>query len=135
MAALCTTDDPADTLEYHQLLKAEKGFNCRVLPAFRPDKALGIELPGFPDWISVMEQTAGEGIGSLCHPVRSDQEADRFFDSLGCRASDHAFGRVPYAEATELQLEEIFEKGVARAPLSQWEMEAPPHGAPASDGA
>lgn len=56
--------------------------------------------------------------------MRSAQEADRFFDSLGCRASDHAFGRVPYAEATELQLEEIFEKGVARAPLSQWEMEA-----------
>jgi glucuronate isomerase len=124
VAALCTTDDPADTLEYHQLLKAEKGFNCRVLPAFRPDKALGIEQPGFPDWISVMEQTAGEGIGSFATLCEVLKKRIAFFDSLGCRASDHAFGRVPYAEATEFQLEEIFEKGVARAPLSQWEMEA-----------
>lgn len=124
VAALCTTDDPADTLEYHQLLKAEKGFNCRVLPAFRPDKALGIEQPGFPDWISAMEQTAGEGIGSFAALCEVLKKRIAFFDSLGCRASDHAFGRVPYAEATELQLEEIFEKGVARAPLSQWEMDA-----------
>ena len=45
VAALCTTDDPADTLEYHQLLKAEKGFSCRVLPAFRPDKHLALNSP------------------------------------------------------------------------------------------
>lgn len=46
VTCLCTTDDPADSLEYHALLKNEKDFSCKVLPAFRPDKALGIDLPG-----------------------------------------------------------------------------------------
>lgn len=124
VAALCTTDDPADSLEYHQLLKEEKGFDCRVLPAFRPDKALGIELPGFPAWLSAMEQTVGERITSFAALCAVLKRRIAFFDALGCRASDHAFTHVPYAEASELQLEEIFEKGAAGEPISQWEMDA-----------
>lgn len=124
VTALCTTDDPADSLEYHQLLKEEKGFDCRILPAFRPDKALGIELPGFPAWLSAMEQTAGGRITSFAALCDVLKKRIAFFDSLGCRASDHAFTRVPYVEATEPQLEEIFEKGAAGEPLSQWEMDA-----------
>ncbi len=124
VTALCTTDDPADSLEYHQLLKEEKGFDCRILPAFRPDKALGIELPGFPAWLSAMEQTAGGRITSFAALCDVLKKRIAFFDSLGCRASDHAFTRVPYAEASEPQLEEIFEKGAAGEPLSQWEMDA-----------
>ncbi len=124
VAVLCTTDDPADTLEYHQLLQAEESFHCRVLPAFRPDKALGIEQPGFPEWIAALEKTAGEGVSSFAALCDVLKKRIAFFDSLGCRASDHAFGRVPYADATQLQLEEIFEKGVAGEPLTQWEMDA-----------
>lgn len=124
VAVLCTTDDPADTLEYHQLLQAEESFHCRVLPAFRPDKALGIEAPGFPEWIAALEKTAGEGVSSFAALCDVLKKRIAFFDSLGCRASDHAFGRVPYAEATQLQLEEIFEKGVTGEPLTQWEMDA-----------
>lgn len=124
VAALCTTDDPADDLKYHQLLQQEKGFSCRILPAFRPDKALGIELPGFPAWLSAMERTAGERITSFAALCAVLKRRIAFFDSLGCRASDHAFTHVPYAEASELQLEEIFEKGAAGEPISQWEMDA-----------
>ena len=124
VAVLCTTDDPADTLEYHQLLQAEESFHCRVLPAFRPDKALGIEAPGFPEWIATLEKTAGESVSSFAALCDVLKKRIAFFDSLGCRASDHAFGRVPYAEATQLQLEEIFEKGVTGEPLTQWEMDA-----------
>lgn len=124
VAALCTTDDPADDLKYHQLLQQEKGFSCRILPAFRPDKALGIELPGFPAWLSAMERTAGGRITSFAALCAVLKRRIAFFDSLGCRASDHAFTHVPYAEASELQLEEIFEKGAAGEPISQWEMDA-----------
>lgn len=124
VAALCTTDDPADDLKYHQLLQQETGFSCRILPAFRPDKALGIELPGFPAWLSAMERTAGGRITSFAALCAVLKRRIAFFDSLGCRASDHAFAHVPYAEATEPQLEEIFEKGAAGEPLSQWEMDA-----------
>lgn len=45
VVCLCTTDDAADSLEYHKLIAEDKSFKCRVIPAFRPDKALGIELP------------------------------------------------------------------------------------------
>lgn len=124
VAALCTTDDPADTLEYHQLLQREQVFACRVLPAFRPDRALGIELPGFPAWLAAMEQTAGERIRTFAALCEALKKRIAFFHSLGCRASDHAFTRVPYAEATALQLEGIFEKGMAGEPLSQWETDA-----------
>lgn len=124
VAALCTTDDPADDLKYHQLLQRETGFSCRILPAFRPDKALGIELPGFPAWLSAMERTAGGRITSFAALCAVLKRRIAFFDSLGCRASDHAFAHVPYAEATEHQLEEIFEKGAAGESLSQWEIDA-----------
>ncbi len=105
---LCTTDDPADSLEYHILLAQDKSFKCKVLPAFRPDKALGIELPSWKPWLSDMEKRAGKaitGFAGLCEILK---ERIEFFASLGCRASDHAFSYVPYAPATEEELEEIF---------------------------
>ena len=64
VVCLCTTDDAADSLEYHKLLSEDGSFKCRVIPAFRPDKALGIELPGYRDWLKALEKAAGEKIGS-----------------------------------------------------------------------
>ncbi|KHF32017.1 Uronate isomerase [Paenibacillus sp. P1XP2] len=55
---VCTTDDPADSLEYHQLLRKEEQ-DFQVLPAFRPDKALNIDAPGFIEWLGRLEQAAG----------------------------------------------------------------------------
>jgi glucuronate isomerase len=49
---VCTTDDPSDTLEHHLRLKTERAFPVKVLPAFRPDKALGVESPrDFNTWV------------------------------------------------------------------------------------
>ena len=105
---LCTTDDPADSLEYHKLIAEDKSFKCKVLPAFRPDKALGIDLPSWRPWLSAMEKTAGKeinGFAQLCDVLKDRIE---FFASMGCRASDHAFLYVPYEEATDRELEDIF---------------------------
>ncbi|MGN0573462.1 MAG: glucuronate isomerase [Acutalibacteraceae bacterium] len=105
---LCTTDDPADSLEYHKLIAEDKSFKCKVLPAFRPDKALGIDLPSWRPWLSAMEKTAGKeinGFAQLCDVLKDRIE---FFASMGCRASDHAFLYVPYEEATDKELEDIF---------------------------
>ena len=105
---LCTTDDPADSLEYHKLIAADGSFSCKVLPAFRPDKALGIDLPSWRPWLSAMEKTAGKeinGFAQLCDVLKDRIE---FFASMGCRASDHAFLYVPYEEATDSELEDIF---------------------------
>ncbi len=107
---LCTTDDPADSLEYHVLLAKESDFKCKVLPAFRPDKALGIDLPAWIDWLEAMEKCVGrsiDGFEALCEALN---ERIEFFASLGCCASDHAFAYVPYEKATAEELDVIFAK-------------------------
>ncbi|MCR5150429.1 MAG: glucuronate isomerase [Clostridiales bacterium] len=115
---LCTTDDPADKLEYHKMIKRDINFGCKILPAFRPDKALGIDLPGFKGWISDMERTAGTSIDSyekLCEVL-----ADRidFFETMDCKASDHAFSYIPFEKANKEELERIFVAGKAGEQLS-----------------
>jgi len=121
---LCTTDDPADSLEYHQLLAADDSFPCRVLPAFRPDKALQISMPGFADWLRALSATCGRAIVSYADLVSALRERIAFFDSLGCRASDHAFTKMPYHRADTDALEAIFAKALAGGLLQASEAEA-----------
>jgi len=122
VTCLCTTDDPADTLEYHVKI-AESGFACKVLPAFRPDKALNIDLNGFLEWLAALSKTAGKAIQSYADLVAVLKERIGFFESMGCRASDHAFTRVPYARASAEELEGIFAKALAGETLCPCEVE------------
>lgn len=85
---ICTTDDPLDTLEYH---KALKDFSVKVLPTFRPDKAVNIDAD---DFLSYIEKTGVKTYSELCEWMRSRIE---YFASFGCRLSDHALGYVPFA--------------------------------------
>ena len=62
---VCTTDDPIDDLKYHKLLKEVDGFDCKVLPTFRPDKALNINLDGFADYIKSLGEVAGVDIKNV----------------------------------------------------------------------
>lgn len=124
VSCVCTTDDPADSLEYHKLLKEDKSFKCKVLPAFRPDKALGIELPAFIPWLAAMEKTAGCEIKSFTKLTRVLKDRIKFFNDLGCRASDHAFNYVPYEICSAEELESIFSKGVKGKTLTEKECAA-----------
>ncbi|MBR5112255.1 MAG: glucuronate isomerase, partial [Clostridia bacterium] len=111
---LGTTDDPADSLEYHELL-AKENLPFKVFPAFRPDKALSIDLPSFTGWLADMEKRAGRGIESfeaLCEVLG---ERIEFFASLGCCASDHGFSYIPYETASEAELDSIFKAGKSGA--------------------
>lgn len=97
---ICTTDDPTDDLKYHKLLE-DNDFGCRVLPTFRPDKALNITAQGFADYINSLSNAAGIEINSaddvanaLC--IRAD-----YFDSVGCKMSDQSFLYVPFAQNDE----------------------------------
>ena len=94
-------------IEYHKLI-AQTDFKCKVLPAFRPDKALGVDLPAWKPWLADMEKTAGRAINSFAELCEVLKERIEFFASMGCRASDHAFAYVPYEEATADELEAIF---------------------------
>ncbi len=85
---ICTTDDPADTLEYHAKLK---GFSTRVLPTFRPDKAIEIGKDTFVPYMR------SAGIKSYDELVKWITERIEYFNSFGCRLSDHAMEYVPFA--------------------------------------
>ena len=104
---ICTTDDPADNLEWHQKIAADD-FPVKVLPSFRPDKAMNLEKPEYLDYLAKLG-----GPKSYAELVKVLQEKLSFFVSLGCRVSDHAVESVPYAPATVAELEAIFAKRLA----------------------
>lgn len=92
---LCTTDDPADSLEYHKMLAEDPTFATKVLPAWRPDKCFNINKPGLRAYYDKLGSAAGVEITD----VESLQEALRrridFFDAMGCRTADHGLDEYP----------------------------------------
>ena len=120
---VCTTDDAADTLEYHKLLAEDKSFKCKVLPAFRPDKALGIELDGYNDWVKALEAVMGKAVPTFTELKAALLSRIEFFAEMGCRASDHAFTYVPYNRADEAELNTIYAKRLAGEALSTEEID------------
>jgi glucuronate isomerase len=94
---VCTTDDPTDSLEHHLQLKAEQAFAVNVLPAFRPDRALGVESPKeFNDWIARLEASAGLTVNSYDSFLEAIRRRHDFFHQAGCRLSDHGI-EIPFA--------------------------------------
>lgn len=87
VAIICTTDDPIDTLEYHEQLK---DFPTKILPAFRPDKAVEI---GKETFVPYIEKTGVKSYSELVTWMRSRIQ---YFHDHGCRLSDHALDSVPY---------------------------------------
>lgn len=123
VACLCTTDDAADSLEYHRLIAQDESFKCRVIPAFRPDKALGIELDGYRDWVKALENAAGRAVPGYRELKEVLTQRIELFASLGCRASDHAFTKVPYVRADDDELDRIYKKAVAGESLDAIEID------------
>lgn len=101
---ICTTDDPADTLEWHKKLR-ESDFAVKVLPSFRPDKALGIEKADFTAYLEKLGHITSFASLKEVLKVRLD-----YFVSLGCKVSDHGLAAVPFAPAEEAEIEAIFQK-------------------------
>ena len=120
---ICTTDDSADTLEYHKLLAEDKTFKCKVIPAFRPDKALNIEQQTFLPWLADLEKVCGVKIDTYAKMVEALKTRIAFFAEMGCRASDHAFLYVPYNRATPEELETIFAKALDKKALTVDELD------------
>lgn len=99
---ICTTDDPADSLCYHQKLKAE-GFPVRVLPTFRPDKAVNVDLETFVPYMRTL------GVSSYDALIATLQDKIDYFHQNGCRLSDHALDVIPYATGDPSK---VFEKAM-----------------------
>ena len=118
---ICTTDDPADNLEWHQKLAADKTFDVQVLPAWRPDKAMNMEKPDYLDYLAKLSAAAEQPIHSFQDLKKALQTRMDFFASLGCCVSDHALEYVMYFPATENEIETIFAKRMAGKEISRKE--------------
>ncbi|HEY3932440.1 MAG TPA: glucuronate isomerase [Verrucomicrobiae bacterium] len=89
VSVVCTTDDPADDLKYHQAIAAS-GLATRVLPTFRPDKALAVHQPEqFNQWVNRLAGSADVEIDSFATFLKALRRRHDFFHAQGCRISDH----------------------------------------------
>ena len=110
---ICTTDDPADDLKWHKVIAADDSFDVKVLPAWRPDKAMNLEKPEYLDYLATLGEAAEMKIASFADLKEALRKRMAFFDSMGCRASDHALEYVMYVPASEEEIEAIFAKRLA----------------------
>ena len=116
-----TTDDPADSLMFHKQLR-EEGFAARVLPTFRPDKALGVAKSEYADYLKLLGDANGVEITNLRSLYRAlTVSLDRFCEN-GCRAADHGMDDyVRYARPDEYHAGEILKKALAHERISEEE--------------
>ncbi|WP_062107099.1 glucuronate isomerase [Bacillus niameyensis] len=109
---VCTTDDPTDTLEYHQLIRDDESFSVKVLPSFRPDQGLEINAEGFLSWVERLGDVSGISITNFDHFLAALEQRIEFFHSLGGRVSDHGINTLLFESATKEEAEAIFEKAL-----------------------
>lgn len=108
--ALCTTDDPIDDLAYHKQIAAS-GFSVKVLPTFRPDKAMGVDDEiVFIEYVNALAAAAGVSIRSLADYKSAIKSRHDFFHAAGCRLSDHGLEHIYAEDFTEEEIEHIFER-------------------------
>lgn len=107
---ICTTDDPIDTLEWHQKIAADDTFDVQVLPAWRPDKAMNIEKVDYIDYLSKLSEVSGVKVSTFATLKEALQIRLAYFASNGCSLSDHALEYVMYVPASEEEIEAIFAK-------------------------
>jgi glucuronate isomerase len=114
----CTTDDPADDLAPHAAVAASS-LATRLLPAFRPDKAMRIAAPGFPAYLEQLGRAAGVAITSFAALVRALEARVDYFHARGGRASDHAIDApLPEAVPDDATAEALFARRMNGAELS-----------------
>ena len=118
---ICTTDDPVDSLEWHKKLAEDETFEVKVLPAWRPDKAMNLEKPEYADYIKTLSEVSGIEVKDFATMKEAILNRMDFFDSMGCCVSDHALEYVMYAPASEEEVDAIFKKALAGEGVSREE--------------
>jgi glucuronate isomerase len=107
---VCTTDDPIDSLEHHQKIK-DDGFEIKILPAYRPDKAMNADDPAaFNSYVGKLEEVAGVSIASYNDYTDALKKRHDFFATMGCSVSDHGLEQVYADDYTDEEIGNIFVK-------------------------
>lgn len=119
---VCTTDDPVDSLEYHLALKKE-GFEIKVLPTWRPDKAMAVEVAAdFRTYVEKLSEVSGVTINKFEDLIAALRNRHEFFASVGCRLSDHGIEEFYAEDYTQHEIDAIFNKVYGGAALSLTEI-------------
>ena len=107
---VCTTDDPADSLEYHKQIK-DAGLSTKVFPTWRPDKAMAVESPeSYNEYIALLEKAAGISINTFDELLDALKKRQDFFETMGCRLSDHGLETFYAEDYKESEIKIIFLK-------------------------
>lgn len=115
---ICTTDDPIDTLEFHQQLK-DDDFEIPVLPAFRPDAAMNVgNAQNFVAYVKKLEAAADTSIGNFNQFLEALKNRHDFFATMGCSVSDHGLEEIYAEDYTLAEVETIFNKVYAGQALN-----------------
>ncbi|MFW6259754.1 MAG: glucuronate isomerase [Tangfeifania sp.] len=107
---ICTTDDPVDSLEYHRQIK-ESDFEVKVLPAWRPDKAMAVEdADAYNKYIDKLEEVSGVEVNTFEHLMEALDKRHKFFHENGCRLSDHGLETAYAEDYSKRDIIDIFSK-------------------------
>ncbi|HUC79381.1 MAG TPA: glucuronate isomerase [Flavisolibacter sp.] len=107
---VCTTDDPIDSLEHHQKIKDDE-FEVRILPAYRPDKAMNVDnATSFNDYLSKLEAAANTSIASYADYLDALKSRHDFFATMDCSVSDHGLEQIYAEDYTDAEIEAAFNK-------------------------
>ena len=120
--AVCTTDDPVDSLEYHKQVR-ESGFKVKVLPTWRPDMAMTVENPSaYREYIDKLAKVSGVSINCFDDIVKALLVRHKYFEEQGCRLSDHGMEEFYADDFTAKELDEIFSKVYGGTALTESEI-------------
>lgn len=117
-----TTDNPTDSLEYHDQIAQDDSFDVTVVPSFRPDEAFAAGEEKFNNFIKKLREVTGKDIGTYKELIRALEERIDYFDRRGTVASDHGLGELMFAESTDEEIEAIFVKALAQKELTREEL-------------
>ncbi|MCL1936689.1 MAG: glucuronate isomerase [Defluviitaleaceae bacterium] len=107
---LCTTDDPIDSLKYHNLIKKDETIQIEVLPSFRPDKVINIDEKGFNEWVDKLSDIAGFKIEKLDELLQALEIRIKFFEESGCKTADNGIDNFVFENSTFEEAENVFLK-------------------------
>ncbi len=116
----CTTDDPTDDLKYHQIIK-DSGFAVKVLPTFRPDKAMSIEAENYKEYLNKLSEVSGIEIKDYQTFKDAIQKRHDFFHEMGGRLSDHGLNNIEEEAYSAGEPEKVFEKVLGAKEISERE--------------
>ena len=124
VAMVGTTDDPIDSLEWHEKIAADPAITVKVCPSFRPDKAVSIHKAGFVEYIGKLAASVGkETLDTAQDVMDALVERLEFFREMGCRASDHGLDYVPFRPAGAQEVNAVYQKAMRGEPVSVEEAE------------